>query len=81
MTNYQNEILDLLPGETPKQKNEFLEMLIKADKYIILEKKLFNKSVEILQKMKADATSESEKTLVESSLDSLITITNHCRIN
>ena len=28
MTNYQNDIMDLLQGETPRQKYEYLKMLI-----------------------------------------------------
>lgn len=39
MTNYQNDIMELLEGDTPKQKYEFLQKLLQIkfmnNKYII----------------------------------------------
>jgi len=31
MTNYQNHIMDLLQGETPKQKYDFLQRVLKTN--------------------------------------------------
>ena len=30
MTNYQNDIIDLLPGETPRQKYDYLNEILKV---------------------------------------------------
>ena len=32
MTNYQNDILDLLEGETPRQKHDYLQEILKVFK-------------------------------------------------